>query len=152
MTLSALIWLFTAILATGLLAGLRRIPDGTVCTVHRFGRYVRVIGPGLHLTWPLLDHIAHRVSLFGHQIELPDGSDGRCTTVVYFQILDPQLTGEVLEQIDALVEREARRRLAVLAATPSSDAVGIAGRLKQELNTQLGALGLRVTRCQLRTA
>ncbi len=30
-----------------LLAGLRRVPDGTAYTVRRFGRYARTLGPGL---------------------------------------------------------------------------------------------------------
>ena len=117
--------------------------------MHRFGRYVRALGPGLHFTWPVIDQIAHRIALIGHQVEL--ASDGRRTAVVYFQILDPERTGAVLEQIDAMVEREARRRLAQLGDTDGNDS-SLAARLKLDLNIQLGALGLRNTRCQLPVA
>lgn len=147
MITSALIWLAIALPGLGLLVGLRRIPEGTVCTIHRFGRYVRAIGPGLHFTWPLVDRIAHRVSLVGHQVEL--ATDGRCAAVVYFQILEPERAGAVLEQIDAMVAGEASRRLRALSASVSAEPGGLAARLKQELNAQLGALGLRITRCQL---
>jgi regulator of protease activity HflC (stomatin/prohibitin superfamily) len=146
MDVSALIWLTIAALGLGALAGLRRVPDGTVCTLHRFGRYVRAIGPGLHFTWPVIDQVAHRIALVGHQVEF--SGDGRGTAIVYFQILDPERTGAVLEQIDAMVEREARRRLAQLSGGDGSES-SLAARLKLELNTQLGALGLRITRCQL---
>jgi regulator of protease activity HflC (stomatin/prohibitin superfamily) len=134
------------------LGGLRRVPAGTVCTVHRFGRYVRTLRPGLHFTWPLLDSIAHRVNLIGHQIDLSPQPDSRCGAVVYFQILEPERAGEALEQVDSMVEREARRRLSALVRCEASEVAGIAARLKQELNTQLGVLGLRITRCQLRGA
>jgi regulator of protease activity HflC (stomatin/prohibitin superfamily) len=135
-----------------LAAGVRRVPAGTVCTVHRFGRYVRTLRPGLNVTWPLIDQIAHRVNLIGHQIDLSPPADSACGATVYFQILEPEWAGEALEEVDSMVEREARRRLTALVRCEAGEVAGIAARLKQELNTQLGVLGLRVTRCQLRSA
>ncbi len=148
----ALAIVIAGLLLLGLLAaGLRRVPEGTVCTVHRFGHFVRALGPGLHMTWPLIEQIAHRIDLVGHQVELQAQSEGRCAAVVYFQILDPERAGAIIEQIDATVEQAARGRLAQLAAQPG-EPEPLASRLKQDLNGQLGTLGLRVTRCQLRTA
>jgi regulator of protease activity HflC (stomatin/prohibitin superfamily) len=145
---AALLALF-ALIAAIALAGLRRVPEDTVCTVHRFGRFVRALGPGIHFTWPLLDQIAHRVALIGHQVELPlDGSHGAAT--VYFQILEPERAGAALDQVDAMVEREALCRLRELVLNHADGS--LAASLKQELNASLGALGLRVTRCQLRGA
>lgn len=137
------------LLGAGLAAtSLRRVPEGTVCTVHRFGRYVRTLTPGLRLTLPLVDRIAHRVRLVGHQVELrgPAVTGG----ALYFQILEPERAGDALEQVDALVEREACRTLEALAVAPGVTDLG--QRLKSELNQQFGTLGLRVTRCQLQSA
>ena len=140
------------VLSAGLaLASLRRIPEDTVCTVHRFGRYVRTLTPGVRFTLPLVDRIAHRVSLVGHQVELrgPALAGG----ALYFQILEPERAGDALDDVDAMVEREACRRLEVMAGEPHDDAAPELGqRLKTELNQQFGTLGLRVTRCQLQTA
>jgi regulator of protease activity HflC (stomatin/prohibitin superfamily) len=137
-----------------LLAGLRRVPEDTVCTVHRFGRYVRTLTPGLRFTFPFVDHIAHRVRLVGHQIELaPYAIDGETAAqgAVYYQILEPERAGDALDDVDALVEREARSSLLALAAGPAArdEAAAMAARLKSDLNLRLGTLGLRITRCQL---
>ena len=69
---------------------------------------------------------------------------------VYYQILEPERAGDALDDVDALVEREARSSLVALASGPVRDeAVALAARLKSDLNQRLGNLGLRVTRCQL---
>jgi regulator of protease activity HflC (stomatin/prohibitin superfamily) len=136
------------------LASLRRIPEDTVCTVHRRGRYVRTLTPGFRFTIPLLDKIAHRVRLVGHQIDLPSQPFAGHTDArgeVFYQILEPELARDALDDVDALVQREARVRLAAIALHDSVPESGVlSGQLKRELNEQLGGLGLRITRCQVR--
>jgi regulator of protease activity HflC (stomatin/prohibitin superfamily) len=139
--------IIVSLLASGAalaLASLRRVPEDTVCTVHRRGRYVRTLTPGIRFTIPLVDKIAHRVRLVGHHVDLPEAQGE-----VYYQILEPELARDALDDVDALVQREARERLAQIAAQPAAEAGALAGQLKQDLNRQLGRLGLRVTRCRL---
>lgn len=132
-------------------ASLRRVPEDTVCTVHRFGRYVRTLTPGLRFTLPVVDHIAHRVRLVGHQVELRGAAVAG--GALYFQIIEPERAGGALDEVDALVEREACRRLAALAVeSPGEGDLSLGQRLKSDLNQQFGTLGLRITRCQLQTA
>lgn len=142
------------ILGAGLaFASLRRIPEDTVCTVHRFGRYVRTLQPGLRLTVPFVDHIAHRVRLVGHRVELLPQALASGTAAggeVYYQILEPERAGDALDDVDALVEREACVQLAALARDDAdAESAALSQRLKSALNTRLGALGLRIIRCQL---
>ena len=144
--------LLVLLLPLGLLvAGLRYVPEDTVCTVHRFGRYVRTLTPGLRLTIPLLDQIASRVRLVGHQVEVPLAGEAPAHADVYYQILDPKRTGDALEHVDALVGQHASEHLSALApelAAGQDDQVAF--QLKSGLNQDLAALGLRVTRCNLR--
>lgn len=138
-----------AALAVG---GLRRVPEGTACTVHRFGRYARTLSPGLRWTIPFVDHIAHRVHLVGHQVAVPHAADASLPTrgAVYYQILEPQRVGGALDMVDALVQREAGDGLsALLARAAADDADTLSAQLKAELNQRLADLGLRVTRCKL---
>ena len=72
------------------LAGLRYVPEDTALTVHRFGRYARTLSPGLRFTVPVLDRIAHRVRLVGHQVEIPVRGESSARAAVYYQILEPQ--------------------------------------------------------------
>lgn len=131
--------------------GVRRVPEGTACTVHRFGRYARTLTPGLRWTIPFVDHIAHRVRLMGHQVAVPADADTPAAGgAVFYQILEPERAGVALDSVDALVEREAGAGLsAVLARDAANDAEALAAQLKAELNQRLATLGLRVTRCKL---
>ncbi len=142
------------VLSAGLAyASLRRIPEDMVCTVHRFGHYVRTLTPGVRFTLPFVDHIAARVRLVGHQINLTPQSFGANTAArgaVYYQILDPERAGDALDDVDALVEREACQRLAAMAANDATtESNELSRQLESDLNQRLGSLGLRITRCQL---
>lgn len=129
------------------LAGLRRVPEGQVCTLHRFGRFRRALAPGWHLTLPGVDRLVHRVPLIGHHVELsaPDAA-GRAE--VFFQILDPARMGVELEEVDRVVERALQERLPEVRRE-AADAPALALRLKDELNARLGGRGVHVTRCRL---
>ena len=135
-------------------AVLRRVPEGQAWTVHRFGRYVRTLQPGVHAVWPAVDRIGRQVQLIGHHIELPAqafGADGG-NADLYYQILDPMQTGQELESVDEMVQRQADDALASVTANLSrhgSSAAPIAEALKAELNRRLGRMGLRVIRCAL---
>lgn len=138
-------------LALGL-AALRRVPDGQVHTVHRFGRYVRALPPGLHLVWPGLDRVAQRVLLIGHHLQLPASEFGQCRAGgdLYYQILDPTRTGDALERVDSLVLGEAQALLAEVANEGASPAPAVSAEaLKRALNERIDKLGLRVTRFSL---
>ena len=58
------------------LTGFRRVPDNSVVTVHRFGRFVRALGPGWRWTLPGLDQLGQPVCLIGHHLEVREG-EGR---------------------------------------------------------------------------
>jgi regulator of protease activity HflC (stomatin/prohibitin superfamily) len=147
MPIESILALIAAALALIVASGLRRVPDGIGLTVHRFGRYVRTLPPGLHFVWPLIERVGHRVNLVGHQLEMPRITGTHCAATVYFQILDPARAGEQIERVDAMVENEVRNRLRSMSAELEQ---GADLRLKMDLNARFSELGLRVTRCQLR--
>ena len=120
------------------ITGFRRVPDNSVVTVHRFGRFVRALGPGWRWTLPGLDHLGQPVCLIGHHLSVV-GAEGT-EAELYYQILDPALAGEALDDVDTLVIQEALRLL---------DAPQDAQSLKTALNQALGPKGLRVIRCRL---
>lgn len=137
------------ILLIALLPGLRRVPDGTVLTLHRRGHYLRTLQPGLRLTLPFFDRVGQQVPLVGHHLEF--GIENRAQAELYFQILEPERTGAALDQVDAVVTQTARERLVGLVGGASdAETAGLCERLKTEMNTALSAIGVHVTRCRLR--
>ncbi len=133
-----------------LLAGVRRVPEGTAFTVHRFGHYARTLAPGLRFALPLVERVSAPVELINHRIQMPiDASvEGAARAAFYYQIVEPERSGDQLDDIDRVVEREVRELLDAALASAGRDADAVSGRLKQALNERLATLGLRVTRCQ----
>ena len=136
--------LFGLALAAALLAaGLRRVPADAVLTVHRFGRYRRTLAPGWRWHWPLLDRLGPAVALTGHHLHVAS-APLRGEAELYYQILEPERTGQTLDQVDDWVAAQTRDALAQAGAS--------AEQLKAELNRRVGRLGLRIVRCALHTA
>jgi regulator of protease activity HflC (stomatin/prohibitin superfamily) len=135
----------------------KRVPDGEAWTVHRFGKHLRTLRPGWWLVWPGLDRIARHVSLIGHHVAVPVRSLGAAdaSADLYYQILDPVQVGMTLESVDDVVIREADDAVSTLAARlPQQNgwSAAAADALKQEINSRVTRMGLRVIRCALHTA
>ena len=121
-------------------AGLRRVPAQTARPVRRFGRHLRVLGPGWHWVVPLLERSGRDVEMVGHRLQVQAGPEAT-RAELYYQIVEPQKAGETLENVDEYVARHAREALGAGSHSPEA--------LKLELNRRVGRLGLRVIRCSL---
>ncbi len=134
-----------------LLTGLRWVPEGTAHTVSRFGHYARTLAPGLRFSLPLLERVSAPVALINHRIALPlvAGDANSQRAAFYYQIIEPARSGDQLNDIDRVVEREVRLYMDASLTAAARDIDGLNGRVKLALNERLGSLGLRVTRCQL---
>jgi regulator of protease activity HflC (stomatin/prohibitin superfamily) len=137
------------------LFSLKRIPEGQAFTVHRFGRYVRTLDSGMHWIVPLVERVAHRVSLTGRALKIEPqalGAAGGAMKVrgtVWYQVLDPARVDAEFEHLDDVVLDEVRgalRRLADEQAVPGSS---LNEALKQEANGGLDGHGVFITRFKL---
>src|SRR5688572_22554270 len=95
--------------ASAVLLSIKRIPQGQAFTVYRFGRYQRTLDAGLHWTVPLIERIAHRVSLTGRALTLaPQYIAGAHDVAavqgaVYFQVLDARTVEPEVDHLDDVV-------------------------------------------------
>ena len=73
------------------------VPQSEKYVVERFGRLHSVLGPGINLTVPFLDRVAHRISVLERQ--LPTNSQDAITadnvlvqveTSVFYRIIEPE--------------------------------------------------------------
>lgn len=135
-------------------AVLRRVPAGHVQLVHRRGRPPRLLEPGLHLTWPGLDRLGHRIDLTGQILQFQDaladarGIRGR----VYWQVLEPERVDPVIEQAAQLIRNSALEALHGESEPVPADQRALGSRLKRALNGMLRERGLMVTRVELELA
>jgi regulator of protease activity HflC (stomatin/prohibitin superfamily) len=146
------------IAAAGLvLLSIKRIPEGQAYTVYRFGRYRRTLAAGVHWIVPLVERVAHRVSLTGRALAMAPTVltvgerrvevDGK----VYFQVLDAARADPEADHLDDVVLTALVGALrgpvlcAALAAAPGD----LNATLKRTLNAALAEHGIVVTRCRL---
>src|ERR1700730_7676163 len=87
-----LIVVFLAILTVFL--GVKTVPQGYNWTVERFGRYTRMLRPGLNLVVPFVDRIGRRMNVMEQVIDVPEQEvitkDNASVTVgglAFFQVL-----------------------------------------------------------------
>ena len=127
---------------TVVLICVRRIPEGQAYTLRRVDGHMRTVGAGLHLMLPLIERVAHKICLFGNVVDIAAPvADGNLRGRVYFQVLDAKRADAVIDGIADLL----RARVPALATQGTGDAAA----LKVELNRELNARGVLVTRVQL---
>ncbi len=147
--LSPMILMALAAIAVLVFSSIRRIPEGQVYTLRRVGGHTRVMHSGTHFMLPLLERVAHKISLTGANVPV-DGliaSDQRFRGTVYFQVLDPERADRVIDSVDGLLQSRTRSLFADASLPQSAD-----GRrlwLKQSLNSDMRERGLLVTRVDL---
>lgn len=90
--------------------GVRRVPQGYEYTVERFGRYTRVLSPGLNLIIPFVDLVGRKVNMMESVLDIPaqdiitsDNAMVSVDAVCFFQVLDsPKVAYEVRDLERAL--------------------------------------------------
>ena len=76
-------------------AGVKVVPQGRQWTVERFGRFTRVLMPGLNLIVPFADRIGARLSMMEEVIEVPsqdvitrDNATVTADAIAFYQVVD----------------------------------------------------------------
>jgi regulator of protease activity HflC (stomatin/prohibitin superfamily) len=147
--LSPMILMALAAIAVLIFASIRRIPEGQVYTLRRVGGHTRVMHSGMHFMVPIVERVAHKISLTGSNVPV-DGlvaADQQYRGIVYFQVLDPARADRVIDGIGGLLQERTRSLFADASLPASSD--GRRQWLKQSLNSDIRERGLLVTRVDL---
>jgi regulator of protease activity HflC (stomatin/prohibitin superfamily) len=142
--------------------GVRVVPQATARVCERFGRFQRVLEPGLNLIVPFVDQLRPSLDLREQVVTFPpqqvitkDNLVVGIDTVIYFQVTDPKAaTYEIANYLQAIEQ---------LAVTTLRNAVGNL-QLEESLtsretvNSQLGAVldattgkwGIKVSRVEIK--
>jgi regulator of protease activity HflC (stomatin/prohibitin superfamily) len=129
------------------LASVRRVPEGQVHTFRRVGGQQRLVGSGTHFVLPLLERLARKTSLAGAsgQVDGLQHEGHRYRADVWFQVIDPALAGNVLDEVEEVLRTATRGCFSTIAdAGPESRLA-----LKRALNGQLRERGLLVARVDI---
>ncbi len=92
------------------LKGVRIVPQSEKHVVERFGRLHSVLGPGINFVIPLLDSVAHKISILERQ--LPTAKQDAITkdnvlvqvdTSVFYRIIEPEKTVYRIRDVDGAI-------------------------------------------------
>jgi regulator of protease activity HflC (stomatin/prohibitin superfamily) len=83
------------VILIGVGLGVRTVPQGQIWTVERFGRFTRVMHPGLNLMTPFIERVGHKMNVQEIVIDIPEQAvitrdiaaimvDG----IMYYRVLD----------------------------------------------------------------
>lgn len=150
-------WLWVLVLAAPmvLIAGLRRVREGEVARLQRFGRPAGVLTSGVHWLLPG-EAIATRVSLLGRHLELAPrrvhagAHTARVAGRVYFQVLEAERALASDAEIDARVQDALLTQLG--GSLPQLAELSPAERnhcLRDDLRQALRDEGILLTRLEL---
>jgi regulator of protease activity HflC (stomatin/prohibitin superfamily) len=153
MTFSMLLLISAGVL---LALAIRRVPQGQAFTVHRFGEYRRTLTPGVHWIVPLVESVAHRMSLTGRAVRFPTVQLSREDTALrvggglWYQVIDPAQADPRADHLDDFVLESTHAALDDLAPWLSSlEGAEFNAAVKTAMNQRLRPHGLLVTRCEL---
>ena len=141
--------------------GIKIVPQSEKYVVERFGRLSAVLGPGINLIVPFIDHVAHRISILERQ--LPAMSQDAITadnvlvqveSSVFFRILHPEKTvyriRDVDEAIATTVAGIVRSEIGRMELDEvQSNRSQLTDTIKQSLKEAVDDWGIEVTRAEL---
>ena len=142
-------------------AGLKIVPQSEKYVVERFGRLHSVLGPGINLIVPFLDHVAHRISILERQ--LPNASQDAITkdnvlvqveTSVFYRITEPEKTVYRIRDVDAAIATTVAGIVRAEIGKMDLDDVqanrsSLISTIKASVEDAVDAWGIEVTRAEI---
>ncbi|WHZ19369.1 MAG: hypothetical protein OJF55_001518 [Rhodanobacteraceae bacterium] len=153
---SLTILLTLALLVAVAIASIKRIPEGQVYTLRRLGKPAGILTAGTHLVVPLIERIAHKISITGYTLAVDERVEREADATrtlrgrVWWQVLDPERADSVIDRADDLIRLRLRDALQDAGnESIDPDLRSRNQRIKQSLNGSLRERGVLVTRVEL---
>ena len=142
--------------------GVRTVPQGQVWTVERFGRFTRLLNPGLNILTPFVERVARKMNVQEIVLDIPeqavitrDNAAVAVDGIMYYRVLDAERAAYGAQNlVQALTSMAMTNIRSVIGALDLDGA--LSGR--EEINTRLlvtldhatDPWGVKVSRVELR--
>lgn len=150
-----------AFIIVSIFLGVKIVPQSEKHVVERFGRLRAVLGPGINFLVPLIDRVAHRVSILERQ--LPTASQDAITTdnvlvrvetSVFYRITEPEKTVYRIRDVDGAIATTVagivRSEIGKLELDQvQSNRAQLIERVREQVSAMVDDWGVEVTRAEI---
>src|SRR5215472_1295938 len=155
-----LIVVFLAILTVFL--GVKTVPQGYNWTVERFGRYTRMLRPGLNLVVPFIDRIGRKMNVMEQVIDVPkqevitkDNASIAVDGIAFFQVFDAAKASYEISSLEPAIVKLAMTNVRSVMGAMDLDQIlshrdEINERLLRVVDAAVSAWGIKVNRIEIK--
>src|SRR5438128_4603930 len=101
---------FVLLVITTLFAGIKTLPQGYDWTIERFGKFTRILSPGLNIIIPYFDRVGRKMNMMEQVIAIPEQEvitkDNATVTVdglAFFQVIDAAKASYEISNLDQAI-------------------------------------------------
>lgn len=142
--------------------GVKTVPQGFEYTVERFGRYIRTLGPGLHIIVPMIDRVGSEMNMMEQVFDVPsqdvitrDNAMIRVDGVLFIQVLDAVKASYEVRRLELSVLNLTMTNLRTVMGSMDLDELlsqrdKINAKLLDVIDDATTAWGVKITRIEIK--